>query len=249
VGQEEIRLAVPQQAACLAFRLALSWGRYDLAYTRTGSHLLLAGSRGHVALLNWRDKDLVLERNLEEKVRCGVFLQHEGLFALAQKKHVFIYDRDGVMLHRLEQTLEPEFLEYLDYHYLLVALSRLGFMTFQDISTGQAVAHYRLKGSEFRAMCQNVQNGVVALGDGGGRVHFHTPNTSEPLVKLLAHQGAVSSVAMRGNTLVTAGNEGKVKLYDIRTFRELHSWGRRPAAANLAISDNGLLAMSCGSVV
>lgn len=50
------------------------------------------------------------------------FLQDQSFFAVAQKKYVFIYDRNGVELHRLKSHVEPTRLEFLPYHWLLASV-------------------------------------------------------------------------------------------------------------------------------
>lgn len=50
------------------------------------------------------------------------FLQDQSFFAVAQKKYVFIYDRNGVELHRLKSHIEPTRLEFLPYHWLLASV-------------------------------------------------------------------------------------------------------------------------------
>lgn len=53
-----------------------------------------------------------------------------------------MYDNNGVELHKLKSHLEPAHLEFLPYHYLLVTSSRLGFIKYNDISTGKIVAGF-----------------------------------------------------------------------------------------------------------
>ena len=36
-------------------------GPYNLAFTRSGAHLLLGGRRGHLALMDWQQRHLVCE--------------------------------------------------------------------------------------------------------------------------------------------------------------------------------------------
>lgn len=58
-------------------------------------------------------------------VLCSIvarFLQDQSFFAVAQKKYVFIYDRNGVELHRLKSHIEPTRLEFLPYHWLLASV-------------------------------------------------------------------------------------------------------------------------------
>ena len=52
-----------------------------------------------------RPLDIVKEFYVHETVRDACFLHNESLFAAAQKKHLFIYDRDGVELHCLRQVI------------------------------------------------------------------------------------------------------------------------------------------------
>ena len=55
-------------------------------------------------------------------MRPSRFLHDHSHFAVAQSKYVFIYDRDGVELHRLKSHVEPTLLEFLPYHWLLVSV-------------------------------------------------------------------------------------------------------------------------------
>ena len=56
------------------------------------------------------------------RFKCTRFLQDQSYYAVAQKKYVFIYDRDGVELHCLKAHVEPTRLEFLPYHWLLASI-------------------------------------------------------------------------------------------------------------------------------
>ena len=64
--------------------------------------------------------------NLVPILRRGLitfsFLLDHSQYAVAQKKYVFIYDRDGVELHRLKSHIEPTCLEFLPFHWLLATV-------------------------------------------------------------------------------------------------------------------------------
>jgi U3 small nucleolar RNA-associated protein 7 len=103
-------------------------------------------------------------------------------------------------------------------------------------------------------MTQNQHNAVIHLGHQNGTVTLWTPNLSHPAVRLLAHLGPVSSVAMDQSTggryMATAGVDGVVKLWDCRSWRDaLRSWNSRGGHATLAWSQRGCLAVASGGAV
>lgn len=67
------------------------------------------------------------------------FLQDQSFFAVAQKKYVFIYDRNGVELHRLKSHIEPTRLEFLPYHWLLASVVSTLVTTSVPIQTSFAL--------------------------------------------------------------------------------------------------------------
>ncbi len=102
-------------------------------------HLAMAGRTGHLATFDWKTGTLHAELQVQETCRdityvasdfstkknhvCLLrFLQDHTFFAVAQKKYVFIYDRDGVEIHRLKAHIEPTCLEFLPYHWLLASV-------------------------------------------------------------------------------------------------------------------------------
>lgn len=107
--------------------------------------------------MNWKEKKLATEIQVKESIRDVQFLHDSKMFAVreqdlppliklslslqvAQKKYVYVYDDQGIELHKLKNHLEPSHLEYLPFHFLLVSASRLGFIKYHDISTGSIVA-------------------------------------------------------------------------------------------------------------
>lgn len=122
ITQQELAEAVDIRSARKTFSLDLpTFGPYSIDYTRTGKHLLMAGRKGHVAVVEWQTKKLVTEFNVNQTVHDCTFLHNEGLFALAQKRWVHIYDGSGTELHCLRNYRLPLALEFLPYHFLLAS--------------------------------------------------------------------------------------------------------------------------------
>ena len=122
VRQDEVQQNVGIQTAKKGFDLKLEeMGPYRADYTRNGRSLLLAGRKGHVATMDWRKGKLGCEIQLGETVRDARWLHNDQFFAVAQKKYVYIYDHNGVELHCLSKHVEPLFLEFLPYHFLLAS--------------------------------------------------------------------------------------------------------------------------------
>ncbi|KAL6578169.1 hypothetical protein OROMI_010497 [Orobanche minor] len=61
-------------------------GPYTLDFTLSGRYMVAAGRKGHLALLDMNNMDLIKEFQVRETVRDVVFLHDEKLFAAAQKK-------------------------------------------------------------------------------------------------------------------------------------------------------------------
>lgn len=129
VRQDAIVSEVGVATAKKRFDLKLdALGPYICDFTRNGRELLLAGRKGHVATMDWREGKLGCELQLGETIRDIKWLHNNQYFAVAQKKYVYIYDRNGVELHNLRKHNEVTHMEFLPYHFLLATIvSFFGF--------------------------------------------------------------------------------------------------------------------------
>ncbi|TVY38062.1 putative U3 small nucleolar RNA-associated protein 7 [Lachnellula cervina] len=250
VRQDDIVRDVPIEAAKKRFDLKLDvLGPYVCDYTKNGRDLLLGGRKGHVATMDWREGKLGCELQLGETVRDAKWLHNNQMFAVAQKKYVYIYDRAGVEVHCLKKHIEVTNMEFLPYHYLLATVGNPGYLKYQDVSTGQMVIEIPTKLGSPTSLTQNPQNAILHMGHQNGTVTLWSPNSTTPLVKLLAHRGPVRALAVdrEGRYMVSTGQDLKMSVWDIRMFKEVNSYFTRQPASSVAISDRGLTAVGWGT--
>ncbi|KAI0163240.1 BING4CT domain-containing protein [Pestalotiopsis sp. NC0098] len=245
VRQEEIQEGVSVGVAKKRFELSLNeLGPYCFEYDRPGRNILLGGRKGHVALMDWRAGKLKCELQLGETVRDVQFLADQ-FFAVSQRKYVYIYDNNGVEIHCMRKLQEVSHMEFLPYHYLLVTAGLSGYLKWQDVSTGQLVTEMPTRLGPPTAMSHNPYNAVTHVGHQNGTVTLWSPNSTEPLVKLLAHKGPVRSLAMdrEGRYMVSTGQDRKMAVWDVRMFKEVNNYFTRTPAASVSISDRNLTAV------
>ncbi|KAF7558487.1 hypothetical protein G7046_g5658 [Stylonectria norvegica] len=250
IRQDEIVQDVAVETAQKRFELKLdALGPYVCDYTRNGRELLLGGRKGHIATMDWREGKLGCELQLGETIRDVRWLHNNQFFAVAQKKYVYIYDHNGVEIHCLRKHMEVSHMEFLPYHFLLATIGSVGFLKYQDVSTGQLVAEIPTKLGQPVSLAQNPYNAVLHVGHQNGAVTLWSPNSQEPLVKLLAHRGPVRSLAIdrEGRYMVSTGQDQKMAVWDIRMFKEVNSYYTRQPASSVAISDTGLTAVGWGT--
>ncbi|XP_075773567.1 WD repeat-containing protein 46 isoform X2 [Pelodiscus sinensis] len=252
IAQSDIASAVDIASAAKHFELTLSqFGPYRVDYTRPGRHLLLGGRRGHVAALDWQTKALLCEINVMETVTDVTWLHTETMFAVAQRRWLYVYDNQGVELNCLKRFNGVLRMEFLPYHFLLATASETGFLQYLDISVGKEVATTCTRGGRLGVMGQNPATAIVHLGHSNGTVTLWSPNVKEPLVRMLCHRGAVRALAVdsSGTYMATSGLDRKLRIYDLRAYRPLHSLVLPLGAGHLAFSQRGLLGAACGDVV
>ncbi|PIN16952.1 hypothetical protein CDL12_10394 [Handroanthus impetiginosus] len=119
----------------------------------------------------------------------------------------------------MEKFQEPDQnLQFLNKHFLLMSVNKLGQLHYQDITTGEMVGNFRTGLSHPDTMKVNPFNNVVAVGHSGGIETMWKPTSAAPLVKMLCHKGPITTLASHsnGHLMATAGMERKIKLWDLR---------------------------------
>jgi len=248
-SQRDIANSTEISSASKFFELKLdTFGPYKINYTRNGRFLLIGGQKGHLAAIDWNSKKLGCEFHVQETVRDVKWLHQETMFAVAQKKNVYIYDSTGLEIHCLKRHQNVNRMEFLPYHFLLATVGNSGYLKYQDTSTGQMVVEHGTKLGRCDCMTQNPYNAIINLGHANGTVTMWSPSVKDPLVKMLTHRGPLISMAVdtQGLYMATSGMDGLLKIWDIRMYKSLHAHRLRRAAHSLSISQKGQLAVGFG---
>ncbi|KAK8086280.1 hypothetical protein PG994_001254 [Apiospora phragmitis] len=238
VTQNEIESNVSLETSKKRFDLKLDQlGPYQFDYDRTGRMLLSIPP--------------LFEELSSAGARSRSELWPYWQTLVSQKNQVYIYDSHGVELHCLRKLQEVTHMDFLPYHYLLTTLGLTGWLKYTDVSTGQLVSEIRTGLGQPVSMTLNPWNAIVHAGHGNGTVTLWTPNSSEPLVKLLCHKGPVKALAVdrEGRYMVSCGNDRKMAVWDIRMFREVNSYFTRTPASSVSISDRGVTAVGWNTSV
>jgi len=226
------------------------YGPYKMKYDRSGRYALLSGSRGHVSIIDQHTMALKTEFYVQDSIRDACFLHDGSMMAVSQEKNVFIYDEEGTEIHRLDGHRRCGGMEFLPYHWLLATIGNTGVLQYQDTSTGNLVSQHRTKMGPCQAIRQNSSNSIIHLGHTNGTVTLWTPSSSEYVVKMLCHKGSpITSLAIdrSGRYMATGGGDSKVKIFDLRMYKEIHqynTYGGAPTA--LDISQTGILGVGHG---
>lgn len=96
-------------------------------------------------------------------------------------------------------------------------------------------------------MSQNPYNAVMGLGHSNGIVSMWTPNSSVPVVKVLAHSAPLTSISfeVQGKYMATSGLDGRLKLWDLRKFKDIpvHDYFVPGVPLSTSISQRGMVAV------
>jgi U3 small nucleolar RNA-associated protein 7 len=214
--QNEIKKNVDLNSAKNALDLQLNvFGPYNIDYTRNGRHLLFAGKKGHVAILDCVKLKVGMELQLKEEVYDVHYLHNETMFAVAQNKFTYIYDHKGIEIHCMKKHERPFKLDFLPYHFLLTSVGHSGWIKWHDISIGQYVAGFNTGHGPCKVLKHNPVNAVSHLGHSNGVVSLWSPASNKALISIFCHRSPITDIAIdrEGFYMATAGLDGFMKVY------------------------------------
>ena len=254
VTQDYLKSTLPKYNSENIFDLSLpSNGPFYIDYTRNGKYLLMGGEKGNVTILDWKLKNIIVDFNVNSKISNVKFLQNDSMISIAQDDMLYIYDKQGIELHSLDYMQQPQFLEYLPYHFLLVASLKNNMIKYQDISIGKIVSEIKTKSGFISSFTQNPSNGIIITGHSNGLVQLWSPNFgNNSVVKIFAHPYSVNALCVDfdGYTLTTCGSDSKMKIWDLRnSYKEIYEYFNPNIASSLSISQKNLMSVSYGSTV
>jgi U3 small nucleolar RNA-associated protein 7 len=208
--------------------------------------------KGSVALMDRRERRVLSEVHLDEPVRAGVTMHQGKAFALAQSSGVYVYDDAGIEIAKLHKHRDPVGLAFSRRHFLLTSGSGGGWLTWQDVSTGEVVTQTRTKLGPLANLVVNPVNGVLLAGTSRGTVSMWTPSMKDGAVATVqATAGPVTSLTVSddGHLFAVGSANRTVVIHDARKvslFKPLASKRMNAPVTALSYSQSGHLAVSHG---
>jgi len=250
LSQEELKKEVDVGTLKKLFDFDLEGGPFSMKPSRNGKHVIVGGKRGQLSVIDRTTMNPMCDISVDESVLDVSFLHNYTMFAAAQRKCAYIYDTiSGAEIHRLKDHQMVTHIDFLHDHFLLVSWSEGGILRYLDTSTGQLVARHFSKMGPCHSLRQNASTGVVHVGHGDGCVSLWTPSIAEPVMKIRSHYGPVSALACHNETyLVTAGGEGKWKIWDLRKANApMNAFSYRGAPpSSIDVSQSGMIGIGNG---
>ncbi|KAI4840767.1 U3 small nucleolar RNA-associated protein 7 [Plasmodium brasilianum] len=227
--------------------LSLNMGPYTCTYSRNGKYLLTTGDKGHITLIDTQNLETLCELEVCETVRCNTILHNHKLFAVSQKKYMYIYDNTGLEVNCIKDILYTYQMEFLPYHFLLTSVGEFGELVYQDITMGNIITRKKTKRGPCSIMKQNKHDAIIYLGHSNGHVTLWSPNVDKCICDIYCHYTPISSIAVSDNYLISASIDCTYKIWDMRKLEYIKSYREHNIINNIDISDTSIVAFCMNS--
>uniref|UniRef100_A0A672N1T5 WD repeat-containing protein 46-like n=1 Tax=Sinocyclocheilus grahami TaxID=75366 RepID=A0A672N1T5_SINGR len=224
ISQDDIADAIDITSGSKYFNLHLSqFGPYRLDYGRTGRHLLVGGKKGHVACIDWQSKDLMCEMNVMETVNDVKWLHTEAMFAVAQKRWLYIYDSKGLELHCVKKFNDVLRMQFLPYHFLLATASATGFLQYLDVSVGKEIAAICTKMGRLDVINSCRENSLLfCVTPGAGEPNFDALDTNPFRSSKQRQEWEVKALLEKVQPELIGLDPGQLSKVDQASFEQRH---------------------------
>lgn len=250
VKQDEIIEDADMGTAAKSISLQMERGPYFVDFTADGQYMLTAGTRGEASLIEMKTSRCVANIFPNETIRAAKMCYNEQCWALAQKKYVCLYDKQGRQTQCFKSENGVYGLDYLPYHFLLTSVGESGYLRYRDLTHGEFAAVHKIKKHGItRVIRHNPYNGVVNLGHSDGTITLWTPSMNKPVVDFFGHKAGVTALTpFNTHYIASAGLDGYCRIFDLRHLGTDVTRIRLPSdgPVGLDVSPTGLLALSRG---
>lgn len=245
VGEDYVLKNVSKLAKDSKISLKLERMRHGVDFSANGKFLAFYGQEGNVSAINWQQKKAMFSVDVNERVHDVKWLHNENMLAVAQDKHVYIYDQQGVEIHRLRGHSDVRHLEFLKHHFLLASWAKNNFLRFLDISTGSLANEYNVLTGHCKVLRQDMQSSLLYAAQSSGSVTCWSPQYKKYVAKICCHKGPVNALAIdkRGTKIITSGSDGTIKIFDTRNYAHELTCYNLPGVSQLDISQTGFLSV------
>jgi len=142
---------------------------------------------------------------------CGTYL------AFAGGRAVFIYLTDDYSLYRILLSISPVKKIHFTGNKIL-SVNRENIISLWDLSTGSIIREVR---EDFSVTSLMSNENTVASGGEYGELCLRDLENFDMLHMVKAHEKRINAVCFKDTYLATGSSDGKIKLWEIKDFREV----------------------------
>lgn len=251
IKERDILKQIPTAVASQQFDFKLPKGPYCVDVTRDGRHILFGGKGKHLAQFDRYDSRKMFEISTDCSIRDVCFLQNDTLNAAATSKNLFIYDKAGTQIHEIKQAKNALGVQFLSHHFLLAAATYERRLVYVDVTNGEVIANFHTP-YENMCMAQNQNNAIIGIGHNGGMISLWTPNTDQPVAKLMKHHPACISMDfdITGTKLAVGHGDGNVQVWDVRNMTRVYQRSKStPGIKAVRFSATGVMGVARNNYV
>lgn len=250
ISQKDLKRLLPEQAAKNIFELRQPSGPYIGRYDRIGSHMLLAGYRGHLAIIRMADKHLLSEVHLDnDTIMDARFLHNCTMYAVARSREITLFDDRGIEIHNINRP-RPAFVDFLPHHWLLTSVCQGGQLHYLDISTGSLVAQLQTPFTGPSSLTHNPRDALVSVSSTTtGIVNLYSPNlVDKPVMSINCSNVGISRhcFSLTSPHMLVTNTDGLLKIFDMRNYgSEVAAYSLlNRTLTDLSISQSGVVCVT-----